>query len=509
MKTIVSLLILVSLFGLQAYSQQFHDDVYFTPRDAERLQNQEVRRSAQAVRPNIKNGAREIIYIDSRNNNTNIVIARDTVYVIAEANDSIMAEYEISDETGYYLDGFTGGSTELEYAERIRRFHNPKYTIHISDPQYTDIYFLNNHDWNVYVDGSYAWVTPTWTNPFWWNYYWQPYSYNSWAWRSWRQGWGWHGGWYGHHQPWGFGYPNYHWYLPYHYHYGGFYTGVLGWGYPHYHHYSYWHNPYWGGGSFWGGSTGVGSNRRLYYSEQNRRNQSGFATNAVSSGSRTIGGASQVNTAGRASAVASGAGRNEFNTVRAASPSSRSEYGDVRPVSNLRNTRTAESGVNVVDTRTRTVDNNAGRTGNVITNNRNTQITTRNNETVNRTTTVNSRNTTTSSSGNVNQTVRVGSGTAPVRNNTVSSSSSSTVNANRTTTTQSSTSGTSTTVRSSTPTQSVPSSSGTTVRSSTPTYSAPSSSGGATRSSGMSTGGSSSGGASRSSGGASSGGGRR
>ena len=100
------------------------------------------------------------------------------------------------DDTGYYLNGFEGTQSDLEYAERIRRFHNPKFTIHISDPAYTDIYFLNPTDWNVYIDNSYAFVTPTWTNPWYWNYTWAPYSYSSLSWRwnfgfgSWGFSWG-------------------------------------------------------------------------------------------------------------------------------------------------------------------------------------------------------------------------------------------------------------------------------------------------------------------------------
>ena len=100
------------------------------------------------------------------------------------------------DNTGYYLNGFEGSQSDLEYAERIRRFHNPKFTIHISDPAYTDIYFLDPTDWNVYIDNSYAFVTPTWTNPWYWNYTWAPYSYSSLSWRwnfgfgSWGFSWG-------------------------------------------------------------------------------------------------------------------------------------------------------------------------------------------------------------------------------------------------------------------------------------------------------------------------------
>lgn len=529
MKTIISILILINLFALQAFSQQFHDDVYFTPIDTEKSQRQEVKSSTRAERPNFRNGAREIIYIDNRNNNNSIVIARDTILILAEANDSIMADSVSENEEGYYLHGFTGGATEFEFAERIRRFHNPRHVIHVSDPQYTNIYFLNSNDWNVYVDGSYAWVTPTWTNPFWWNYYWRPHSYSSWAWRNWHMGgwggwhggwhmgslggwhagWGgWHGGWFAH-QPWAFGWP---------YHFGGFYDGFYGWGHPFLHHsFSYWHNPYWGGGGFWGGGiVGDVSNRRVYYSEHNRRGMSGFAANSAASGNRIAGGVSRVSSTGRSAAIASEAGRSNVNSVRSANAIERSEYGNVRPVSTLRNTRVTGTNVNVVDTRTRTVDNNVVRTnaGTIIT--RNTaQSTTRNEEMVSRNAIVNSRNTT--SSGTPISTMRVGSGTAPVRNNAVTSSSSSSVTNNRTTTPQGASGynqGTSVrrstpstpntqfnqgnTVRSTTPVQSAPSHSGSSVRSSSPSFSAPSSSGGGgggtSRGSGGSSGGVSSGG---------------
>ena len=113
-------------------------------------------------------------------------------------------EYNVVDENGddgYYLNGFNGSDSDYEYALRIRRFHNPKFVVSVSDPFYSDIYFLDNNDWNVYISDNYAWVTPTWTNPWYWNYTWAPYSYTSWSWR-WSLG------------PWGFSFgydPFYSW----------------------------------------------------------------------------------------------------------------------------------------------------------------------------------------------------------------------------------------------------------------------------------------------------------
>ncbi len=143
-----------------------------------------------------------------------------------------------NEQEGYYLNGFNGSDSDYEYAERIRRFHNPQLAIHISEPGYTDIYMLNSSDWNVYVDNSYAWVTPTWSNPYYWNYNFSPYSYNNYAWGGYYNNWGWGGfyrpyrphynSWYGFGDPWYYGYgygygyrPPY--YYPPHHHYPVYY----------------------------------------------------------------------------------------------------------------------------------------------------------------------------------------------------------------------------------------------------------------------------------------------
>jgi len=162
---IIALTLLVPLVGMGQSPSSVTDDIYFKPSDAKIVQK--ARKNNEA--PNYKNGAKEIIYIDRESNQP---ITPDTTYVLAQANDST----ENYDQQGEYLNGFNGTESDLEYAERIRRFHNPRYTIHIGDPNYNDIYFLNNSDWNVYVDGTYAYVTPTWTNPYWWNYNYSPYS---------------------------------------------------------------------------------------------------------------------------------------------------------------------------------------------------------------------------------------------------------------------------------------------------------------------------------------------
>lgn len=507
MKTMLSILLLTGFVILQVTGQEIVDDVYFKPGDVQSTRT--TTRPASNIKPNFKNGAKEIVYLDSRLSK-DIVLSGDSIFILAEINDSIKSDtlYSESEEEGYYLNGFKGSDTEFEYAERIRRFHNPRYSIHISDPQYTDIYFLDNYNWNVYVDGYYAWVTPTWTNPAWWNYYWTPYSYNSWYWRS-----NWYSPWGGYYNNW-YGYPGYgmgygwnSFYGGYYPYYGGYWGGGMygyGYGYP-YHHYS-WYNPYYPyGGSYYGHS-----NRKQNYSENVRREYSGFA-NSASGNTRISGGSQAVSGNSRAASVYSVNGdRNVNNNSRTVYSSARSDgqFETGRTVTTLRNTRTAGAGLVETDVRTRTTNTLRNEGGNISderiinsTGQRN-----QNNVQVNRSTVTSStptvRNQESSTSRSTTGTVvRSGTGTSPVRSSSVSSTSSSGSS-------EQSRNNSSTTTRS---TYTAPSSSGSSsssssssyssgsTRSSSPSYSAPSGSGS-----------SSGGGASRSSGGgSSSGGGRR
>ncbi|VBB46743.1 conserved exported hypothetical protein [uncultured Paludibacter sp.] len=238
---IIHFLIVFTIIVSAQSKGQVIDDVYLTPNDEMMIKKTEPESKKEDQRPVYKNGAREIVFIDQNGNRTNIV--SDTVYVVDNATDSLAVDS--LEEEGYYLNGFKGSQSDLEYAERIRRFHHPRYAIFIGDPRYNDIYFLDNYDWNVYIDGSYAYVTPTWTNPYWWNYNFSPYS--SWNWGlSWGSYWGspyWSSyyGWGGWYNPW---YTNYWGYYGYPY-YGGYYG--YGWGYPYYGGYYGGGYPYYGG----------------------------------------------------------------------------------------------------------------------------------------------------------------------------------------------------------------------------------------------------------------------
>lgn len=348
---IVSFLTLVvAIFPSLTYGQVI-DDIYLTPNDEVMLKKADVKKHKDNNdRPVYKNGAREIVFIDQNGNQTTLVT--DTVYVVNEQIDSLATDS--LDEEGYYLNGFKGSESDLEYAERIRRFHNPRYAIHIGDPRYNDIYFMDSYDWNVYVDGSYAYVTPTWTNPYWWNYSISPYSswgfgyspYYSWGsyYNPWYSSyWGWDSGYYGGYYGWGYPYS-----------YGSYY----GWGYPYdYGGYYGWNYPYYGGWYHGGNSS---------YSDQTARSNRSYGSRSVNN--------SSVNAGGRTSILSGGRSVNSSNAYTTVSRSRTGRDLDNvtntsgRSVNTINNTRAVRSsedwnntrGSSTYSTRTSSTNNYSG-----------------------------------------------------------------------------------------------------------------------------------------------------
>ena len=136
MKRFTFILIIASIFSLNGFSQsdEFVDDIYFRRSDVNKIQNNKNSTTNNEQKARYKNGAKEIIFAERLKNKAES-LDEDSVLVLAEKNDST----ENYQEEGYYLNGFKGSQSDLEYAERIRRFHNPKYEIFIADPRYNDI----------------------------------------------------------------------------------------------------------------------------------------------------------------------------------------------------------------------------------------------------------------------------------------------------------------------------------------------------------------------------------
>jgi hypothetical protein len=221
----------------------FVDDLYLKPSDAKAQQTSQsqLNQQTQNTKPisKYKNGAKEIIYIERENTDSKVIHdtvyvdgkayidgqvnkssdnrnkegIHDTIYVVGQDNDSI----ERSQGNGSYQNGFNGTESDLEYAKRIRQFHNPGNEIIVAEPGNNDINNLNNDELNDSADSTNVNVAQTWTNPYWWNYNYSPYSYYNWE----------------------FGYNN--WFSPWWF--DNFYGGLYGdYGYGYYDYYGYGYN---------------------------------------------------------------------------------------------------------------------------------------------------------------------------------------------------------------------------------------------------------------------------
>jgi len=282
MKTKVLIPLVFLMFPLISMGQkEIIDDVYFKAGDVVKTD-----KSSTTKKPKIdKNGAKEIIFTT---NDSSYVASQDTTYLVAEANDSTETDQ------GYYLNGFNGTESDMEYADRIRKFHDPRFRVFVGDPNYNDIYLLNDWDWNVYLDGSYAYVTPTWTNPYWFDYMYSPYTfgYNGWYWRN------------SLYNPYYYG----SYYSPYYYGYGygyGNYYGY-GWNNPYYGgYYSWWNQPYYGGYSHYS------YNRN--HDEAVRRSENNSRSLASSGSTRGVGGSTTI--AGSRAAGVSSNYRSSYTTL--------------------------------------------------------------------------------------------------------------------------------------------------------------------------------------------------
>lgn len=254
MKKSVYVLGLFCAMSVSAAAQNYYDDLYYVPEQesesvkkesSQTLQDEYDDNAVQADTDAVFDGQGLAMDVDAYNRRpgtgTTAVSVKDTVAKAkyAPASDNGRREYSYADRNldEGWVNGFNGSVDDYEYATRIIRFHSPRFSVHISSPYYWDIvYGLDSFNWNVYVDGSYAWAFPTFSNSLWWDWrfshpYWgygaYPYGFYSGYWGIYNPYY--YGGWYGG------------WYNPYY------------WG-PGYHH----HRPYYG----WGGRPVYHDNRR-------------------------------------------------------------------------------------------------------------------------------------------------------------------------------------------------------------------------------------------------------
>jgi len=247
----------------QAQSSSYEDDLYYNPNkvevEAPQKESSKVREESmqdESVRVHDNTGTlrrNDIRNVDEYNRRAPL----DSEAVAENVPDSV-------DENGQ----------PFEYAERVRRFHDPKFTTHITDNEYLDIYIEDGADVDVYYvdNNSNGWMSPFYFDNFYYpryGYRWNNYNmyYNPWGYSSW-----------GYYDPWYAG--SYGWDY-------GFYGGYYGYGYPGYYGYGGYN---YGGGHHHGdmGEGGHSRNNRLN-SDQRRflsNNGSGRTTttrNGISS----------------------------------------------------------------------------------------------------------------------------------------------------------------------------------------------------------------------------------
>ncbi len=238
-RTLFASLLLVAL-PLALSAQSVDDDLYYTPKKSASKSTQKTtvttttRQTTRTVKVN-NDGAVNVvapnattIVVRDRSGRTRDVDEYNRRYSSKEntfsvENDTLyIDERQDSDLQGEWIEGFDGSADDYEYATRIIRFQNPRYAIPVSSPLYWDIVYARNYvpwDWNIYVDGLYAYVFPTFTNSLWWDW-----RYNSFGW-----GWSYWNNPIYRHWHWGWDYPHYAWG-------GGWYGG-------HHHHHFAWHAP--------------------------------------------------------------------------------------------------------------------------------------------------------------------------------------------------------------------------------------------------------------------------
>ena len=154
-----ALLIILSMFVgsfARASSYVIEDDIYYNPDDKNPIvEKKEKEKAAQQAAQQVQQAAAQDTVVKKTLMMTSDQHFRDvdeynrrggssemTLEQVAANQTENHIEYNIVDENGddgYYLNGFTGSDSDYEYAMRIRRFHNPKFVVSLSDPYYSDI----------------------------------------------------------------------------------------------------------------------------------------------------------------------------------------------------------------------------------------------------------------------------------------------------------------------------------------------------------------------------------
>ena len=180
-RTIFTALMLIVSISAIAQRSVFEDDIYYTPKS--------------------KKGATEVTKVETTTTTTTTTIPQSSseeptqneidvdAYNRRYTSSDYITESSVQESVPqttttttttttqtYYVNGV--GAESMEYAERIRRFHNPEIGIYVVDPEYNNIYLIEE-DYTPYI-ASVNIVTSPWVTPYSWRVTYNPWYYNSW-----------------------------------------------------------------------------------------------------------------------------------------------------------------------------------------------------------------------------------------------------------------------------------------------------------------------------------------
>lgn len=204
--------LIIALFAIlssNAFSQGYYD-MYYTPSDDNDPNKELLDEISVSEEQEINSSERDVDEYNRRYSSS---------YEDNGENENVVYEDGYSDDG--WVNGFNGSQSDYEYSKRLIRLNSPSIAVHVSSPYYWDIvYGTSSFDWNVYVDGNYAYAFPTFSNPLWWDWrYSRPYyGYYNWYSPYYYGGWygsycpGWYAGGYWYHHMYNHYYPYYPYY---------------------------------------------------------------------------------------------------------------------------------------------------------------------------------------------------------------------------------------------------------------------------------------------------------
>ena len=178
-RSILSVLMLILSISLFAQRTVLEDDIYYSSKSKKSAVTKvetTTTTTTTTSQPTSVESAQNDIDVDVYNRRYS---SSSTLPVSDDSLQQTTTTTTTTTTQTYYVNGV--GAESMEYAERIRRFHNPEIGIYVVDPEYNNIYLIDD-DYTPYV-ASVNIITSPWVTPY--NWYYRPYYCNSWYYNSW------------------------------------------------------------------------------------------------------------------------------------------------------------------------------------------------------------------------------------------------------------------------------------------------------------------------------------